>query len=296
MFLFEMIGEEDLYPREISPFTCDGLAKMSDEGFAGVVDRLVDGHVDYVAGYGRGDDEVPGTLALEDFSGVFCAVDDAIDWRYECLVTLIEIWRVSREEGRNEPLTAMISRYDSRLISSMGFDSAVPGEGGSVVVSFVGTGDEPAFATKTSSLPKSSTTCAIAFCTASASVTLTLYAFALVLCVLENSSAFWMAVSFELYHITTFALASAKPSDTASPMPDEAPLTTTTLPSIRNCSMTLLGVSGVGRGNPSRVTWTSSRVIDIAGRDGSNLGKTGKLKRQMRDVDFTIFWYSRLGK
>jgi hypothetical protein len=51
-----MIGEEDLYPREISPFTCDGLAKMSDEGFAAVVDGLVDGHVDYVAGYRRGDD------------------------------------------------------------------------------------------------------------------------------------------------------------------------------------------------------------------------------------------------
>jgi hypothetical protein len=79
MFLFEMIREEDLYPREISPFTCDGLAKMSDEGFAAVVDGLVDGHVDYVAGDGRGDDEVAGTLALEDFSRVFCAVDDSID-------------------------------------------------------------------------------------------------------------------------------------------------------------------------------------------------------------------------
>lgn len=46
-------------------------------------------------------------------------------------------------------------------------------------------------------------------------------------------------------------------------MPSAAPVTTTTLPDILNCSKTLVAVSGKGRGNPSRTSAQSDTVMDI---------------------------------
>ena len=63
--------------------------------------------------------------------------------------------------------------------------------------------------------------------------------------------------------MATLAPASARASETAWPIPSAAPVTTATLPDILNCSNTLEGVSGKGRGNPARTCVQSDTVIDI---------------------------------
>lgn len=64
--------------------------------------------------------------------------------------------------------------------------------------------------------------------------------------------AFHSIITYELYHRTTLAPASAIASVTARPIPSAAPVTTTTFPAMRNWSSTLEGMLGNGRGNPSR--------------------------------------------
>lgn len=138
----------------------------------------------------------------------------------------------------------------------------------------------PAFATKTSILPKSSTTWSILFSTASACSTATLYALVLTPNSFASSSARAMAASLELYHKATSPPASAIADATARPIPSAAPLTTVTLPFIWNCSRTLEGTIGNGFGNPGRATPASSMVIDILKRRiGRELGTVRSIWR-----------------
>lgn len=68
--------------------------------------------------------------------------------------------------------------------------------------------------------------------------------------IVGGSIAVW--VTDELYHRATWAPASAIDSATEYPRPSAAPVTMTTFPFIWNCCKTLVGVSGNGRGKPSR--------------------------------------------
>jgi hypothetical protein len=69
-----------------------------------VVDGLVYGHVDDVRAHAGGDYEVAGALTLEDFSGVFCAVNYTVDW--EEMLGDLKRWG----EGAVVPLTDIIWR------------------------------------------------------------------------------------------------------------------------------------------------------------------------------------------
>lgn len=65
---------------KVAPLAGQRLAKVRDKGLCAVVYGLVGGDVDNVAAHARGDDQVAGALALEDFSYVLGAVHDPIDW------------------------------------------------------------------------------------------------------------------------------------------------------------------------------------------------------------------------
>lgn len=52
---------------------------MSNVGFRGVVDWLVNGDVDDVAAHAGGNDEVAMALAGEHFTGVFGTINNAVD-------------------------------------------------------------------------------------------------------------------------------------------------------------------------------------------------------------------------
>src|SRR5690606_8664959 len=64
-------------------------------------------------------------------------------------------------------------------------------------------------------------------------------------------------------------------------MPSAAPVTTATLPFIENCSMTLEGLLGKGRGKPSRTTLQLASVIDIV-RDFGVSWPAGERMRKVR--------------
>lgn len=157
----------------------------------------------------------------------------------------------------------------------------------------------PALATKISSLPKSLTTSSIVVCTFAALdtdlamslftflytnlplLTLCLVSFCLdivlfgqfsslgnrgIIAVTRSSShevrpSPASTTSHLLYHSAISAPASAMASATANPIPSDAPVMATTLPLILNCSSTLEGVSGTGRGCLGVAQ--SSIVIDI---------------------------------
>lgn len=85
-------------------------------------------------------------------------------------------------------------------------------------------------------------------------------------------------VTHELYQRATSPPASAMASATAKPIPSAAPFTTMTFPFMENCSNTLFGVSGTGRGNPSLGVLLSDSETDMlryaVGRLGSGLQVT----------------------
>lgn len=90
----------------------------------------------------------------------------------------------------------------------------------------------------------------------------------------------------ELYHKATLAFASAIASATAYPIPSAAPVTTTTLPLRRNCSRTFEGVSGNGRGNPSRLGALSLIDMDMfMGIGGCYLQRTNSAAQDLMKRD-----------
>lgn len=131
------------------------------------------------------------------------------------------------------------------------------------------------------------------------------YAFAFMLCFLANSAPLTIAASLLnqslqfrvlgheflprsqtsshlLYHNAKSAPASAMASATANPIPSEAPVMATTLPLILNCSKTLDGVLGTGRGCLGVAQ--SSMVIDIFALN--SLGCVGTKKKGYQSKQF----------
>lgn len=70
---------DDVHASKLSPLTGQRLSKVSDKGFASVINRLVGGNINHMSTHAGRYDQVSAALALEDLARILCAEDDTVD-------------------------------------------------------------------------------------------------------------------------------------------------------------------------------------------------------------------------